>query len=190
MKPINDAQRAMTEPIAAYGPKSGIKPHLVGRSSAAPIRNPWEVTFGLPGVNGSAQASRQPGSGKIINWFQSASLKLNNSSESVAPATARDVGSKSSGRWSEVRSWHWPAMYNDWRSPAIDRGAERRGYIDSHYVDPNTGASVSSRHRFKRSVSEMTQAMASAAPQEGFGGGAPDAWASTSRLAPMLAAQT
>lgn len=151
---------------AIFGPKT----------SVAPIRNPWEVTFGLPG-------------GTTVNGFESISLNFNNDNGGPGPAAARHAGGAAGRHWTDGRSWHWPAMYNDWRSPAIDRGAGRRGYVDSHYYDPNTGASVSTRHRFKRAVAEMTEAMAGTAPQGGFGPGAPEMTASMPRHHSMLAVQ-
>lgn len=152
---------------AIFGPKT----------SVAPIRNPWEITFGLPG-------------GSTGGGLETVSLQFNNGGGSAGATVAGNAGSTSGRRWSGGWSWHWPGgVDNPWRTPEPPWGPLGRGYFDSHYYDPNTGASVSTRHRYKRAAAEMAQAMASTAPQDGFGPGAPEMTVSMPRQASMLAAQ-
>jgi hypothetical protein len=157
------------------------------KTSTAPIRNPWEITFGLPGR-------------RSINWFQPASLKLNNDgSEGNVPAAARGVPYGPSvtpygpprpfvGPVWPTQSLPWPGVDNPWRTPEPHWASERRSYLDTHHYDPN-GASVSTRHRSRRSVGEMTEAMESAAPPVALGAGASDPATSISRHAPLLTVQ-
>jgi hypothetical protein len=83
----------------------------------------------------------------------------------------------------------WPVVDDPWSTSEGRLDPERRRYVDSHHYDPETGASVSTRRRLKRSVAEMTEAMASLSPRQGAGAGVSDPWTSPALPHPMLAAQ-
>ncbi|MFX1678019.1 hypothetical protein PV762_02200 [Mitsuaria sp. CC2] len=142
------------------------------KTSTAPIRNPWEITFGLP-AGGMGNGFELP----VALTFPPYELSVT----AYGPPTP-------AGRVWSTQSLPWPGGDNPWRTPEPHWASERRSYLDTHHYDPN-GASVSTRHRFRRSVGEMTEAMASAAPPVALGAGASDPATSISRHAPLLTVQ-
>lgn len=144
------------------------------KTSAAPIRNPWEITFGLPSGwtgNGFEQPRPPP------------SRAYGPSITSYGPPTPV-VGPV----W-PTQSLPWPVADNPWRMPEPHWDSERRGRIDTHHYESTTGASVSTRHRFRRSVVEMTEMMAGSAPPSGGLGADASEPAPISRHASLLTVQ-
>jgi hypothetical protein len=164
MESVNDAQRAV----------------------AALIRNPWEITFGLP---------RR----RLVNWFEPRSKQIGDWSKSVVSALAPPplaqgpsvtaygppspfVGSLSLG-W----ALPWPGLDMLWRTPEPPSWEPQLhpGFIDRRDFGAYAGASVPSRHGYRRSLSEMTDAAAGIAPQSDFSADTSAAWAAPwSSMAP------
>ncbi len=149
---------------AIFGPKTSI----------APIRNPWEITFGLPG------GWMESGAGLPVTLtFPPLGLSV----------TAYGPLTPVAEPFRPFQSSPWPVVDDPWSTSEGRLDPERRRYVDSHYYDPETGASVSTRRRLKRSVAEMTEAMASLSPRQGAGAGVSDPWTSPALPHPMLVAQ-